>query len=331
MNTFGENIRITIFGEACGPAIGVVLDGLPPGEEIDVTQVSEELSRKVPGSSEIGDADKSSAVEPVFISGLLNGRTTGAPVCALIRNLDNQTQSDSSGPLRPGHADLTARIKFSGFADMRGDGPFSGKLTSAMVLAGSLCRQILERRGVSIRASIVQVGQAVGAELDLDMKKEILDARASGDSVGSVVECVVTGAPAGLGGLMFGGMESRISAMLFAIPGVRGVEFGAGFDMASMRGSHANDPICIEGDRVYTETNHSGGINGGITNGMPIVVKVALRPTPSISREQKTVDLEKGENVKLRLRGRHIPCLGPKAAPVVEAALAFCILDAMAD
>lgn len=331
MNTFGENLRITIFGEACGPAIGVVLDGLPPGEEIDVSRVSEELLRKVPGSSELGDVDKTNGAEPVFISGLLNGRTTGAPVCALIRNTESNNSDSGSGPLRPGHADLTARIKFSGFADMRGDGPFSGKLTSAMVAAGSVCRQILERRGVSIQASIVQVGQAVGQELDLDMKKEILDARAAGDSVGSVVECVVTGAPAGLGGLMFGGMESRIAAMLFAIPGVRGVEFGAGFDIASMRGSHANDPICLESGQVFTETNHSGGINGGITNGMPIVVRVALRPTPSISREQKTVDLEKGENVRLRLRGRHIPCLGPKAVPVVEAALAFCILDAMAD
>ncbi|HHU22603.1 MAG TPA: chorismate synthase [Clostridiales bacterium] len=330
MNTFGENIRITIFGEACGPAIGVVLDGLPSGEEIDVSQVLEELSRKGPGSSEMGDVDTNNA-EPVFTSGLLDGRTTGAPVCALIRNPEIQNPTNNSGILRPGHADLTARIKFSGFADLRGDGPFSGRLTSALVLAGSLCRQILQRRGISIRASIVQVGQAVGPEMDYDMKKEILDARASGDSVGSIVECVVTGAPAGLGGLMFGGMESRIAAMLFAIPGVRGVEFGAGFDIASMRGSHANDPICIEDDRVYTETNHSGGINGGITNGMPIVVKVALRPTPSISREQKTVDLDKGENVKLRLRGRHIPCLGPKAVPVVEAALAFCVLDAMED
>ena len=245
--------------------------------------------------------------------------------CSVIRNTESNNSDSGSGPLRPGHADLTARIKFSGFADMRGDGPFSGKLTSAMVAAGSVCRQILERRGVSIQASIVQVGQAVGQELDLDMKKEILDAAPPG-SVGALWNAS-SPVPRGPRRLCSadGKPHSRHAVRHRGAGGI-----GVGFDIASMRGNHANDPSALSG-KVFTETNHSGGINGGITNGMPIVVRVALRPTPSISREQKTVDLEKGENVRLRLRGRHIPCLGPKAVPVVEAALAFCILDAMAD
>lgn len=328
MNTFGENIRITVFGESHGPGVGMVLDGIPAGVEIDEALIMTDLARRAPGGSELSTPRKESD-EPVFMSGLFEGRTTGAPICAIIRNSDSRSADYTPDIPRPGHADLTAQIKYRGFADYRGGGHFSGRLTAGFVTAGAICKQILAGRGVSIEAKIVQVGQYKGDDLDFAMKKEILDARSAGDSVGAAVKCTATGIPAGVGGLMFGGMESRIAAMLYAIPGVKGVEFGAGFEFASMRGSAANDPIRMEEGRIFTETNHSGGINGGITNGMPLTVRVALRPTPSIGKEQKTVDLIKMENTTTRIRGRHDPCLAPRALPVVEACLAFCILDAI--
>jgi chorismate synthase len=310
--------------------VGVILDGLPAGEPIDENAVGEELRRRAPGSAELGSS-RCEADEPVFLSGLLNGHTTGAAVSAILRNPDADASGFDTDLPRPSHADLAAFYKFRGFADLRGGGPFSGRLTAPLVLAGALCRQILARRGVSIEAKVIQVGPYRGAELDMQMRKEILDARAAGDSVGSVVRCSAVGVPPGLGGLLFGGMESRIAAMLFAIPGVKGVAFGEGFGLAEMRGSAANDPIRSEDGRVITETNRSGGLNGGLTNGMPITVDLALRPTPSIAREQRTVSLSRGENTTLRVRGRHDPCLGPRVAPVAEAVLAFCLLDAMLD
>ena len=201
-----------------------------------------------------------------------------------------------------------------------------------MVLAGAICQQALARRGVTVASEILRVGSVTretAEDFDFAIKKEILDARASGDSVGGVIECTALGVPAGIGGLLFGGMESRIASALYAIPAVKGVEFGAGFQIAEQRGSQANDPIRIEDGRIFTETNNAGGINGGLTNGMPLVVRCAFRPTPSISREQKTVDLLKQENVSLRVAGRHDPCVVPRAVPVVESMVAFCILDAI--
>lgn len=331
MNTFGENIKLTIFGESHGEAIGMVLDGFPAGEDIDIDEVKNELSRRAPGKSEMATSRKESD-EPDFVSGIFNGHSTGAPICAMIRNTDTRSQDYHPEKPRPSHADLTAQIKYRGCNDFRGGGPFSGRLTAAMVAAGAVCKQALERRGVTVTASILSVGsvaRAVSEDFDFAMKKEILDARASGDSVGGIIECTANGVPAGIGGLMFGGMESRISAALYAIPAVKGVEFGAGFSIASMRGAQANDPIRIEDGRIFTETNHAGGINGGLTNGMPLVVRCAFRPTPSISREQNTVDLLKHENVTLRVSGRHDPCIVPRAVPVVEAMVAFCILDAI--
>jgi chorismate synthase len=332
MNTFGENIKITIFGESHGPCIGVVLDGLPAGEEIDTAKLREQLARRAPGSTELGTPRKEPD-EPVIMSGVLNGKATGAPICALIRNTDTDSSAYDPSRIRPGHADMTAQIKFKGFSDYRGGGPFSGRLTAATVMAGAICRQSLERRGVTLRSRVCQVGphKGDGDELDFDMRKEILDARAAGDSVGSVIECVAENVPAGLGGLMFGGMESRVAAMMYAIPGVKGVEFGDGFAISALRGSAANDPVAISEGRIFTETNRAGGINGGITNGMPIVVRIALRPTPSIVKEQRSVDLKTMENTTIRISGRHDPCLAPRALPVTEAVLAFCILDAMFD
>lgn len=329
MNTLGENLKLTIFGESHGEAIGMVLDGFPAGESIDLDFIKEQLARRAPGNSELS-TPRVEADEPVFISGLLNGKSTGAPLCAIIKNTNTKSSDYHPEKPRPGHADLTAQIKYNGFSDFRGGGPFSGRLTAAMVIAGAICKQALSRKDISAEARIVRVGAAESTKPDFDfeMRKEILDARASGDSVGGVVECTATGLPAGLGGLMFGGMESRIASALYAIPGVKGVEFGMGFEIAKLRGSEANDPIRLEDGRIFTETNNSGGINGGITNGMPLVVRCAFRPTPSISREQKTVDLSKQENTTLRVVGRHDPCIVPRAVPVVESMVAFCIMDA---
>ena len=330
MNTFGENLKLTLFGESHGDAIGMVLDGFPAGENIDLDLIREELKRRAPGMSELSTPRKE-ADEPLFVSGFVDGHSTGAPVCAMIKNSDTRSTDYHPEKPRPGHADLTSQIKYRGFADFRGGGAFSGRLTAAMVIAGAICKQALARRGVLVEATIVRVGQVECTQPDFDfaLRKEILDARASGDSVGGVIECIATGLPAGLGGLMFGGMESRVAAALYAIPAVKGVEFGAGFAIAKMRGSEANDPIRLEDGRIFTETNNSGGINGGLTNGMPLVVRCAFRPTPSITREQKTIDLSKMENTTLRISGRHDPCVVPRAVPVVESMVAFCVMDAL--
>jgi len=330
MNTFGENLRLTVFGESHGEAIGMVLDGFPAGEDIDLDKVKEQLARRAPGTGELSTA-RAEPDEPLFLSGLLDGHSTGAPLCATIKNTDAKSADYRPEKPRPGHADLASQIKYKGFADFRGGGPFSGRLTAAMVMAGAVCRQALERRGIFTEAKIIRIGSAESTQPDFDfaLRKEILDARASGDSVGGVIECSVSGLPAGLGGLMFGGMESRIASALYAIPGVKGVEFGAGFEFAKMRGSEANDPIRLEDGRLFTETNNSGGINGGLTNGMPLVVRCAFRPTPSIAREQKTVDLSKMQNTTLRITGRHDPCIVPRAVPVVESMVEFCIMDAI--
>ena len=329
MNSFGENLKITVFGEAQGPMFGLVLDGLPAGIEVDEEYISAEIKRRAPGVSELG-SERDDGDDAIFASGIFEGKTSGAPLVAMIRNTDQLSSSAPSLP-RPSHADLTAYLKYAGFNDQRGGGPFSGRITAPITLAGALCRSVLMQMGISIAAKIVRVGEAVGDGLTNQMKKEILDARASGDSVGGIVECEATGVPVGLGGQMFGGMEPRLAAMLFAVPGVRGVEFGAGFDIAHMRGSRANDPIRLVGDSFVTETNNSGGINGGITNGMPLVLRCAFRPTPSIAREQKTVNLNSMENTVMRVRGRHDPCIAPRAVPVVEACMAFCLLDAIYD
>lgn len=330
MNTYGQFIRVTIFGESHGPGIGAVIDGLPAGEEIDLEAVREQMRRRAPGGGTLTTARRETD-EPQILSGLYQNRTTGSPVTAVFKNSDAHSADYHPETPRPSHADYSAAEKFRGNMDLRGGGPFSGRLTACMVFAGALCRQILERRGVSIAANAVRVGKATGTALDAEMEREILDARAAGDSVGSVLECVVRGLPAGIGGLLFGGMESRIAQILYAIPGVKGVEFGLGFGLAALRGSEANDPFRMEDGRVVCETNHAGGVNGGITNGMPLVVRMALRPTPSIAAEQRTVDLRTMENTTLRICGRHDPCLAPRAIPVMEAAVAIAVLDAMTE
>ena len=328
MNTYGEFLKVTIFGESHGPGIGVVVDGLPAGERIDMEAVRVQMRRRAPGNNDLGTPRKETD-EPLVLSGLYHNKTTGSPVAAVFQNSNTRSSDYQPEIPRPSHADYTAAVKFGGNMDLRGGGPFSGRLTACMVFAGALCRQVLERRGVQIEANAVQVGKAKGKELSFEMKREILESRAAGDSVGSVVECVVTGVPAGVGGLMFGGMESRIASLLYAIPGVKGVEFGLGFGFAEKHGSEANDPFRMENGRVTCETNNAGGINGGITNGMPLVVRMAMRPTASIAMEQRTVDLRTMEDATLRTHGRHDPCLAPRAIPVMEAALAISVLDAL--
>ena len=311
MNTYGERVKATIFGESHGPAIGVVLDGVPAGEAIDMDAVRIQMRRRAPGSSDL-TTHRSETDDPLVMSGILNGVTTGAPISAIFRNKDQDSAAYHPEIPRPSHADYAATVRFGGHADLRGGGPFSGRLTACLVFAGAVCRQILERRGITITANAVRVGQATGRELNFDMKRAILDARSAGDSVGSELECVVTGVPAGVGGLLFGGMERRIAG-------------------AEMRGSEANDPIRLKNGHITMASNNAGGINGGITNGMPLVVRMALRPTPSIACEQPSVDLATMEETPLRINGRHDPCLAPRAIPVMEAALACCVLDAMLD
>ena len=320
MNTYGQLIRVTIFGESHGPGIGVVVDGLPAGESIDLEAVRVQMRRRAPGGGDLTTPRKETD-EPLILSGLYHNKTTGSP-------LTDSSDYHPETP-RPSHADYTAAVKFRGSMDLRGGGPFSGRLTACMVFAGAVCRQILERRGITITANAVQVGSAKGKDLTFEMKREILDARAAGDSVGSVLECRAEGVPAGVGGLLFGGMESRIASILYAIPGVKGVEFGLGFGFAEKRGSEANDPFRLQDGRIVCETNNAGGINGGITNGMPLVVRMALRPTPSIAAEQRTVNLQTMEETPLRVHGRHDPCLALRAIPVMEAAIAVALLDAM--
>lgn len=326
MNTFGEKLKFTVFGESHGYGIGMVLDGFPSGMEIDMQALSDEMARRAPGNSELATMRRE-ADAPVFMSGVMEGKTTGAPISAVVQNSDCHSSSYDKKIPRPSHADLAAWVKYHGDNDHRGGGHFSARLTAAWVVAGALCKQELLRRGIEIGAKITSIGTHHGDGLTNDMRKAILDARSSGDSIGGVVECVCSGITPGVGGLMFGGIESQLARIFYSIPGVKGLEFGAGFAISEMLGSTANDPIRIDNGRIYTETNNAGGINGGISNGMPITCRLAFRPTPSIGREQKSIDLEKMENVSFRVRGRHDPCIVVRAVPVVEAAMAIAMLD----
>ena len=330
MNTFGHALKLSIFGEAGGKAVGIVLDGLPCGEKIDQAALCDTLMAGNEAAAELSGR-KFESETPTILSGILDGITTGAPLCVTVQNGQAELPAPRPHLPRPGHPDITARLRYQGFADTRGDGAYGERILTAIELVGGICRQILERRGITLASDIIQIGEAKGKELDYQMRKDILQARSRGDSVGSVIRCTATGVPAGLGGLFFESMESRISAMMCIVPGVAGVGFGDGFGIAALRGSIANDPIRIEGDNIFTETNHAGGLNGGITNGMPLVVRVALRPTPSITRLQDTVDLKTMRNATISTVGRFDPCLAPRTIPAAEAVLAFCILDAMED
>ena len=349
---FGNLLKISVFGQSHGRAIGVVVDGLPAGEAVDLEELDHFLDRRRTGKNRLSTARKETD-KPVFLSGLENGVTCGAPLCAVIENGDQHSSDYDQlrDKPRPGHADYTAFVKWGGQADMRGGGHFSGRLTAPLCVAGGIAKQILSRRGVYVGAHLQSVGRENDTPFPLHptkamfeeiaakpfpvlddqagerMQALILEARQNLDSVGGVIECAAVGLPAGLGDPMFGGVENRLSAALFGIPAVKGVEFGDGFAAARSCGSANNDPFRMEGGRVAAESNHAGGILGGITNGMPLVLRTAMKPTPSIARPQRTVSLSAGENTELVIHGRHDPCIAHRAVPVVEAVTAAVLLD----
>ncbi|MCL2837876.1 MAG: chorismate synthase [Oscillospiraceae bacterium] len=316
-DVWGSNIKISIFGESHGAAIGVVIDGLPSGVALDTEHIRREMLRRAPGNDEFSTPRKE-ADEVEILSGVYDGKTTGSALCGIIRNTDTRSKDYRPHLLRPGHADFTAFVKYGGFSDPRGGGHFSGRLTAPLVFTGAIAKQILRARNVEINAKRI-------APTD----DEILSAKADGDSIGGAIECVINGVPTGVGAPIFGSVESKISAMMFSIPAVKAVEFGAGVAFAQMHGSEANDEFYVENGKILTKTNNNGGINGGISNGMPIVFRVTIKPTPSIAKPQNTVDIERMENTTIQIEGRHDPCIVPRAVVVIEAAAALCVLDLM--
>ena len=354
---FGNNLKIEIYGTSHGPEIGVIASGLPAGERIDMDELYAFMSRRKPGKNAMSTPRKEADM-PVIVSGLEDGVTTGGVFRAVIKNTDTRSGDYSAfaDTPRPGHADYTAFVKWQGKADMRGGGQFSGRLTAPMCIIGGAAKQILARRGIYIGAHLKSVGDAedeafplIPAKALFDeiaakelpvindaageaIRRTILAARAEGDSVGGVIECAAVGVPAGLGDAMFGGIEGRLAFALFGIPAVKGVEFGAGFNASKMRGSENNDPFAVdESGNICTLTNNCGGILGGITDGMPLTLRVSMKPTPSIAKTQRTVSLSRGENAELSIKGRHDPCVAHRAVPVVEAITAAVLLDIMCD
>ena len=346
-SSYGENLHITIFGQSHSAAIGVTVDGIPAGERIDMDELCRFLARRAPGHGGWSTA-RTEADMPEFLSGIKNGVTCGAPIAAIIRNGDTRSQDYAAlaDTPRPGHADYTAGIKYGGAQDKAGGGHFSGRLTAPLCIAGGICKQFLEHEGISIISRIASIagiedegeltastaGKAFptvsGGRGEL-MQAAIAAARAEGDSVGGVVECAITGAPAGLGDPIFGGMENRIAAAVFGIPAVKGIEFGAGFAAAAMRGSENNDSFSVENGHVVTETNNCGGILGGITDAMPIVFRAAFKPTPSIAKPQQSINMKTMTQQEIRIAGRHDACIVPRAVPCVEAAAAIAVYDAL--
>lgn len=313
-----------IFGESHGPAIGVVLEHVPSGIVVDMDFIRAEMARRAPGKSPMSTA-RQEADEPHILSGVFEGKTTGTPLCAVIENTD--TRSKDYAKLkdlpRPGHADYSGHVRYGGCNDYRGGGHFSGRLTAPLVFAGALAKLILKEKGVTVSAVISNVG-GVADPTPEQVEEIVLAAKRDLDSVGGAIRCTVDGLPAGLGAPDYGrNVEGIFSQQLYAVPAVKAVAFGAGFGFAVMRGSQANDPFYMDGDAVRTRTNHTGGVNGGITNGMPVVFEVAIRPTPSIAQEQDTVDLSTGRDAKLIIEGRHDPCIVHRAVPVIEAAAAL--------
>ena len=320
----GEVLELSIFGQSHSPAIGMSLSGLPAGFAIDMDELSAFLRRRAPGQN-AWSTPRKEADAPEFLSGLVGNVTCGAPLSAIIRNTNTRSQDYSNlvDVPRPGHADYTAQVKFGGFQDVAGGGHFSGRLTAPLCIAGGICKQLLHEKGIEVMARIDAVaGIQDTAEFDAPVAEE--------DSVGGVIQCRMLGVPAGLGEPMFGGLENRISQLVFAIPAVKGIEFGLGFEAAKLRGSENNDAYRMENGSVVTETNHCGGILGGISNGMPIIFRAAVKPTPSIGKPQNSVRLSEKQNEVLHIHGRHDPCIVPRAVPCMEAAAAIAIFDALA-
>ena len=340
-------MNYTIFGESHGPAIGVTLTGVPAGLELDWAAIEKDMARRAPGKSPLATTRKE-ADQVQVLSGVFEGKTTGSPLCAMIANTDTRSAdySKTRDLARPGHADYPAHVRYQGFNDYRGGGHFSGRLTAPLVFAGAIAKQILAQRGITVGAHISSIYgvndealedwdtlkkvadkdfPVLNDEKGQEMQEAILEAKEEQDSVGGSIECGVFGLPAGYGSPDFGeNAEGIFSQYLFAVPAVKAVAFGAGTAFSLMRGSEANDPLYVdENGNVGAEQNCAGGINGGITNGMPLVFEVTMRPTPSIARTQFTIDMSRMENAQLELQGRHDPCVVPRAVPVIEAAAAL--------
>ncbi len=351
--SFGERIKITIFGQSHSEAMGVVVDGIPAGFELDLEKIQNFLNRRAPGrnvmSTSRTEADKFSVV-----SGLVNGVTCGAPLCAIIENT-NQHSGDydklKSLP-RPSHSDFAAYIKHNGFNDIRGGGNFSGRMTAPLCFAGAVVMQMLEKKGVHIGAHIKRIAKiddesfnsvtvneldfaavsvkelpVINDECGEKMKEAVIEAKSDGDSVGGIIECAVIGLEAGFGEPIFGGIENKISSAVFGIPAVKGIEFGSGFAGCDLFGSENNDEFIVENEKIRTATNNHGGILGGITSGMPVIFRCGIKPTPSIAKEQQTVNVATGESETLVIGGRHDPCIVQRAVPCVEAAAAIALAD----
>lgn len=350
---WGNNVKISIFGESHGNAIGINIDGLPSGFEIDMEKIKIEMKRRAPGKNNLSTTRDEEDI-PEILSGYFEGKTTGTPLCAIIRNKDTKSKDYSKikDIPRPSHADYSGSVKYLGFNDYRGGGHFSGRITAPLVFAGAICKQILEKNGIVIGAHILSIKDKkddkfnytdiskdtllnlrnkdlplLNERIDGEIRECILQAKSEGDSVGGVIECATIGIDAGIGAPFFDSVESTLSHLLFSIPAVKGVEFGSGFEITTFLGSQANDEYYYRDGDIYTKSNNNGGILGGITNGMPIIFKVAIKPTPSILKEQDTINLKTGENVKFKIEGRHDPCIVQRAIPVVEAVTAIGILE----
>ncbi len=348
-NTFGTSLSVTIFGESHGPYIGATLDGIEPGLDVDEDFIKYQLSRRRP-SGRISTS-RVEADEYSIISGVFEGKTTGTPLTVIIPNANTNSGDYERGLPRPGHADYTGHIKYRGFEDYRGGGHFSGRITAALVAVGAIVISALKARGVTVGTHIKQLAgvadrdfgdivadvetlshldfAALDSEAGERMRAAAEAAARDGDSVGGVLETAICGVPAGVGEPWFDSLEGVLAHAIFSIPAVKGVEFGLGFGMCGLRGSEVNDPIRTDGARVYTETNNNGGINGGISNGMPILFRTAIKPTPSIYKPQMTADLEKLENATLELKGRHDPAIVHRARVVVDSVAAIVVYDMM--
>ena len=331
---YGNILKLSIFGQSHGPAVGMTLDGIPAGNKVDSDTLDAFLARRAPGKAPLATPRKETdSVE--FLSGIVDGFTCGAPITAIIRNTDPKPSdyAQFKDVPRPGHADFTAQVKYGGYQDASGGGHFSGRLTAPLCIAGGLCKQWLESMGIHITAYIKQIGSVCSEfsqmqpVVDSKMEEEIRLAKEQGDSIGGSITCVIDGLPAGIGEPIFDGIENKLAHILFGIPAVKALEFGDGTAFAGLHGSEANDAFIVENGKIRTATNHCGGILGGISTGMPVLFTVTFKPTPSISRRQQSVSMSDLTPRKLEIAGRHDPCIVPRAVPVVEAAAAIGIYD----
>ncbi len=352
MNVWGTKLKLTIFGESHGDAIGAVIDGIPAGLSIDMDFINNEMSRRAPGHDEFSTPRKE-ADRIEILSGVFEGKTCGTAICGMIKNTNTRSKDYTPELLRPGHADYTGFLKYGESHDFRGGGHFSGRITAGLVFAGAIAKLYLKQFGIHVGSHIKNIHginensfeeatltpeffetlsqkafPTINDEIGEKMQQEILDAAAKGDSVGGIIECGAIGVKSGKGSPFFASLESLISSLVFSIPAVKGIEFGSGFDFAEMYGSEANDPFQTDGKNIYTTSNHNAGINGGITNGMPVVFSTVIKPTPSISKMQNTVDRVKMENTTIQVHGRHDPCILKRAAVVVESAMALALAEA---